>query len=140
MRTLRLKTHHFHTKLPYQNPMLRQIEWWVQNGPIKKDGVLPVTNLFFWKFCFSFRTSYKELIWCTNEPNAHIRTFRKRWSFIWRCFFPVSILSPLNANPAKWPNTLKQFVGNLATNCLSVCGHFINLVLKGLNVAHFCQL
>ena len=43
-------------------------------------------------FCFSLRTSYKELIWCTNDPNAHIRTFCKRWCFIWRCFFPVSIL------------------------------------------------
>ena len=59
---------------------------------ITKNGVLPVTTLFFWKFCFSWRTSYKELIWCTNDPNAHIRTFCKRWSFIWRCFFPVSIL------------------------------------------------
>ena len=43
----------------------------------------------FPKFCFSLRTSYKELIRCTSDPNAHIRTFCKRWSFIWRCFFPV---------------------------------------------------
>ena len=26
----------------------------------------------------------------------------------------------LSANPTKWSNTLKQFVGNLPTNCLSV--------------------
>ena len=71
--------------------MLRQIEWWVQNGPITKNGVLPVTT--FWKFCFSLRTSYKEFIFCTNYPNVHIHTFRKRWSFIWLCFFPVSILN-----------------------------------------------
>ena len=32
----------------------------------------------------------------------------------------------------KWPNTLKQFVGILPTNCLSVFGHFINLAPKGL--------
>ena len=89
---LRLKTHHIHTKLPYQKPMLRQIEWWIQNGPITKNGVLPVTTLFFWKFCFSLRISYKELIWCTNNPNICIRNFCKHWSFIWRCFFPVSIL------------------------------------------------
>ena len=38
----------------------------------------------------------------------------------------------LSANPTKWPNTLKQFVGKLPTNCLSVFGHFVNLVLKGL--------
>ena len=52
--------------------MLRQIEWRVQNGPITKNGVLPVTTLLFWKFCFSFRTSYKELILCTNHLNVHI--------------------------------------------------------------------
>ena len=81
----RLKTHHFQTRLPYRKPMLRETEWWVQNGPITKNRVLPVTTLFFWKFCFSLRTSYKKLIWCTNGPNAHILTFWKRWSFIWRC-------------------------------------------------------
>ena len=30
--------------------MLRQIERSVENGPIKKNGVLPVTNLFFENF------------------------------------------------------------------------------------------
>ena len=53
------------------------------------------TILFFWKFCFSLRASYKRLIWCTNYLNVHSRTFCKRWSFIWRCFFPVSILNML---------------------------------------------
>ena len=43
--------------------MLRQIEWRLQNGPITKSGVLPVTALFFWKIRFSFRTSQKELIY-----------------------------------------------------------------------------
>ena len=66
MKALRLKTHHFHTKLPSQNPMLRQIKWTLQNRPIKKNGVLPVTTLFFLKFCFSLRTSYKKLICCTT--------------------------------------------------------------------------
>ena len=27
-----------------------------------------------------------------QQPKVHIRTFSKRWSFILRCFFPVSIL------------------------------------------------
>ena len=85
--TLRLKAHHFHTKLPYQQPMLRQIEWGVQNRPITKNGVLPVTTLFFWKFSFSLRTAYKELTWCTNL-NVNIRTFRKHWKFIFRMSFP----------------------------------------------------
>ena len=70
----------------------RKIERWVKNGPITKNGVLPLTTLLFWKFCFSLRIYFKELIWCTNNPNVHIYTFRKRWSFIWGWFFPVSIL------------------------------------------------
>ena len=40
--------------------------------------------------------------------------------------------NPLSANPTKWPNTLKEFVSKLPTNCLSVFGHFANLALKGL--------
>ena len=72
--------------------MLRQIEWGVQNWPITKNRVLPVTTFLFWKFCFSLGTSYIELIWCTNHPNVHIHTFLKRWSFTLGCFFPVSIL------------------------------------------------
>ena len=42
--------------------MLRQIEWGVQNGPITRNGVLPVTNSFFQKIFFSLRTSYNEFI------------------------------------------------------------------------------
>ena len=40
--------------------------------------------------------------------------------------------SPLIANITKWSNTLKQFVGKLPTNCLSVFDHFEGLALKGL--------
>ena len=36
-----------------QKPVLRQIEWGVQNGPITKNGVLLVTTLYFGKFYFS---------------------------------------------------------------------------------------
>ena len=42
--------------------MLRQIDWSIQNGPILMKGFLPVTTLFSTKFCFSLRTSYKELV------------------------------------------------------------------------------
>ena len=44
----------------------------------------------------------------------------------------VDLFNLLSAKLRKWPNTLKQFVGNLPTNCLSVFGHFVGLVLKGL--------
>ena len=39
-------------------------------------------------------------------------------------------LNPLSANPTKWSNTLKQFVGKLPMNCLSVFDHFEILALK----------
>ena len=43
-----------------------------------------------------------------------------------------TILNPLSANPTKWSNTLKEFVGKLPANCLSVFGHFVKLALKAL--------
>ena len=47
------------------------------------------------------------------------------------CVFDQTI-NPLCINPTKWLNTLKQFVGNLPTNCFSVFDHFVKLALKGL--------
>ena len=47
--------------------------------------------------------------------------------------YTMQRLNPLSANFTKWSNTLKQFVGNLPTNCLSVLGHFVGLVLKESN-------
>ena len=44
------------------------------------------------------------------------------WSFMEKA------LNPLNANPTKWSNTFKQFIGV----CLSVFDHFVILALKGL--------
>ena len=39
----------------------------------------------------------------------------------------------------KWSNTLKQFVGKLPTNCLSVFDHFVGLAFKGLgNIYKTC--
>ena len=121
LKVLRLKTHHFHIKLPYQKPILRQIEWWLQNGPITKNGVFPVTNLFFSKCWFSLRTSYKELICCTDKPNAHICTFCKRWSFIWRCFFPVSILKTSKAISSFNSLRLNCFSGNIKMWNINYC-------------------
>ena len=44
-----------------------------------------------------------------------------------------NFFNSLNANYTKWSNTLKQCVGKLSTNCLSVFDHFVKLALKGLN-------
>ena len=41
--------------------------------------------------------------------------------------------NPFSASFTKWSNTLKQFVGNVPTNCLSMLDHFVILALKGLN-------
>ena len=41
-------------------------------------------------------------------------------------------VNPLSANFTKWSNTLKQFIGKLTTNCLSVFDHFVGLALKEL--------
>ena len=49
-------------------------------------------------------------------------------------------LNPLSASPTKWSNTLKQFVGNLSTNCLSVFDHLVKLALEGLKSLHNIQL
>ena len=46
--------------------------------------------------------------------------------------FSADSFNPLSANPTKWSYTLKQFVGNLPTNCLSVLNHFVGLALKRL--------
>ena len=42
---------------------------------------------------------------------------------------------PLSANFTKWSNRLKQLVGNLPTNCLSVFDYFVGLALKRLTRA-----
>ena len=45
-----------------------------------------------------------------------------------------SDLNPLSANPTKWSNTLKQFVGKSRRIVLTVFDHFAGLVLKGLKI------
>ena len=48
--------------------------------------------------------------------------------------FPVITVNPLSVNLTKWSNTLKQFVGKLATNCLNVFDRFVILALKTLTM------
>ena len=43
-------------------------------------------------------------------------------------------INPLSAKFTKWSNTLKQFVGKLPTNCLSVFDHFSGLAFKRLKI------
>ena len=41
-------------------------------------------------------------------------------------------INPLSANPTKWSNTLKRFIGCQPKNCLSVFDLFVGLALKSL--------
>ena len=52
----------------------------------------------------------------------------------------IPSFNPLSANPTKWSNTFKRFIGNLPTNCLSVFDHFMGLALKGLRLAIVLKL
>ena len=40
--------------------------------------------------------------------------------------------NPSSTNFTEWSNKLKQFVGNVSTNCLSMFDHFVGLALKGV--------
>ena len=44
----------------------------------------------------------------------------------------VKLVNPLSANQTKWSTILKQFVGNMSTNCLIMFDHFVGLAPKGL--------
>ena len=89
--------------------MLRQIEWGVQNGPITKNQVLLVTTLFFRKFCFSLRTSYKP----SKPSKCSYLSFSKALEFNLGCFFPVSILN----SDANWICTIPFKVLNISLTC-----------------------
>ena len=51
-------------------------------------------------------------------------------------FYKERDFNPLIADFAKWPNTLKQFVGKLPMNCLSMFDHFVGFAFKGLKKMH----
>ena len=62
--------------------MLRQIEWGVQNGPITKNEVLPVTTFLFENFASVQDLLIMSLFDVPITQMSHIHTFRKRWGFI----------------------------------------------------------
>ena len=53
---------------------------------------------------------------------------------------PNFALNPVSASPTKYSSTLKQFVGKLSTNCLSVFDHFMRLGLKGFILSEFKRI
>ena len=46
----------------------------------------------------------------------------------------ANTLNTLSVSPTKWSNRLKQFIGELPKNCLSVFDHFVELALKELTI------
>ena len=105
----RLTRQHFHSIRPCQKPISRQ----------RKRGVQNIASNHF-IYLKILRARYKELVWCTNQPNFHTRTFPKRWRFIWGCFFPVSYLNTLK---------FKFSVSHSRSNCQSENG-FWNMKSK----------
>ena len=90
LKLLRMKTQDFHTNLVSQKPMLIQTEWWVQNGPVIWTEFCQQLLHFFENLVLVLETLIKS--WYVDYPRIHINTFCKRWTFIWGCCFPVSIL------------------------------------------------
>ena len=83
--------------------------------------------------------------WCWMKWNSH--DFLDFWisstcdKFIYFSSFygrgrVFLCIDPLSANPTKWSNTLKQFVGKLPRNCLSVFDHFCEIGAKRVNPPH----
>ena len=111
-RALRLKTHHFHTKLPYQKLYVKRNKTVTAKWTYHKEWSFASNYFIFGKLCFSLKTFCKELICCNKNPIAHICTFCKGWSFIWRCSFPVCILKILDKST---PMKKKYMRANYAT-------------------------
>ena len=77
------------------------------------------------------RVRGKPCPWLTNDLKSKLNTRDNLLRKMRKTKLQFDI-NPLSANPIKWSNTLKQFVGKLPTNCLGVFDHFAGLALKGL--------
>ena len=95
-----------------------------------------------YKWIATLKYASKKYLWWRMQAiifKSHSPTFNFNESFtmyawIHICKNQSCNVNPLRANPTKWPNTLKKFVGKLPTNCLSVFDHFEKLALKGFKM------
>ena len=78
------------------------------------------------KLCLEFKV--RDFSFCEKK----IKTLNWKSLKTFPLHFVKNVFNPLSSNPTKWTSTLKQFVGKLPTNCLSVFDHFVKLELKGL--------
>ena len=79
-----------------------------------------------------FSCSDVKMVFCFAIINSVVAITLKTINNARAEFFGKHILNHLSTNFSKWSNTLKQFVGNLPTNCLSVFGHLVGLAFKWL--------
>ena len=73
---------------------------------------------------------------CSKEMHSRFEIIQKKLSLdvSLRSIYVRECPNPLTVNRTKWSSTVKQFVGNLSTNCLSVFDHCVKLALKGLRL------
>ena len=111
--------------------------WWfshMETSQLILQSALIYLALSLWEFYSNINwllVNYRlDLISSVNQDNKNN----------WQCESKQNVMklrvqlvfNPLSANRTKWPNTLKQFVAKLPTNCLSVFDQFLKLVLKGV--------
>ena len=124
---------------------------WPFWGITHQGGPLPTCNdwrscFFFWHSCYLLlgRIECNPLVLLVYGTYvlAHLiqAKLNAKLSFSWLPEVFRVYFNPLSVNFTNWSNTLKQFVGKLRTNCLSVFDHFMGLVLKGLRfwINHSC--
>ena len=85
-----------------------------------------------WILNFSNQNSIDRLLWEKIELFHQLSLLKLEKKCIVQkgLFENNNKLNLLNANPTKWSNILKQFVGNLLTTCLIVFDHFVELVKR----------
>ena len=66
---------------------------------------------------------------CSKYRDAHLGNWQASMMDIF-----ANTLNTLSVNPTKWSNRLKQFIGELPKNCLSLFDHFVGLALKELTI------
>ena len=91
-------------------------------------GFINVSFYLFWWW------RMQAIIFKSHSPTFNFNESFTMYAWIHICKNQSCNVNLLRANPTKWPNTLKKFVGKLPTNCLSVFDHFEKLALKGLKM------
>ena len=77
------------------------------------------------------------MIWCTNDPNVHIRIFRRRWRLNLKCFFPMSILNEyLIEYVADWKKEQESDINQWNNDHCHVSPKFPNLLGHLQKIVH----